>query len=149
MIWFRLQRHEGIHAGHNFYRCKQCVVSPLLVTFLSQTQVNSCWGSVLWMETIWLVFYPCLLQTPEKLKVQNAVNVNNWSLPELQVPSVSWTTSYWGKKPLMFRCHCSHRFHEWTSFGNSTCEWRQACDTRKHSSFQRWTNINGGTKPII
>lgn len=25
MIPFRLQRHEGLHAGHSFYKCKQCV----------------------------------------------------------------------------------------------------------------------------
>lgn len=108
MIPFRLQRHEGLHAGHSFYKCKQCVVSPLLVTFLSQKQVIH----ALWMETIWLVFYPCLLQTWKKLKVQNAVNVNSWSLPELQVPSVWWTASSWRKNPVMFRCHCLHRSHD-------------------------------------
>lgn len=101
-----------MHARHSVYKCKQCVAGPLLVfTCLSRKEVNSCWGNALWMEAIWWVLAP-LLQTHETLKVQNAVTVNSCSLPELQVPLVSWRTSYWRKKPLLFRCHCSHRFHE-------------------------------------
>lgn len=76
-------------------------------------------------------FIPVCFRHMKELKMQNAVSVGSVLEPSKDAgPFVNMKDSYWRERNrMMFRCHCSCRFCEWTTGNSSVSE--SAADTFK------------------